>query len=428
MLLLVPGLRADMGGSGAEAALFGALGHTPTRRYAAAWAQTPAELISAGSILTGRYPSAIPMCGLYHDGYHPKSEQDRAWCADIPEDVPSLPEVLALYGYRTALFTAGFHGATALADEFQRWEELSPLLPHSDTPWEELRQEITGWWTEDSARPRLAVVVVPELMPMCRVSLADAMGLGERWHQRLAEPEFDVDPGQVYGAYDAAGAAAGRELGALMTALSDSPRPVWTALSSTNGLSLLGTEGRLEDGVPYITNNYVLERTVHVPLALFGPGEASPTDGALVELIDLFPTFAALAGAVPPANLPGRDLLSDAPDPRPYAYAEFGEFLALRKGSRLLSFRSFQHHPSSLDPDLDKLLKLEPPEPNAFSLYDLSADPLQENDLAPQQPKQAAALKAKMIEVRGSVAAVPDDGLNAQRLWELRMAPSQGYW
>jgi arylsulfatase len=55
------------------------------------------------------------------------------------------------------------------------------------------------------------------------------------------------------------------------------------------------------------------EALVHVPLMVRVPGRRPERRQELASLLDVFPTFAALAGGQAPPTLRGRDLLSDAP-------------------------------------------------------------------------------------------------------------------
>lgn len=424
VLILVPGLRADPPGvEAAEAALLAGIEDQPTRRYLAAYSQSSAGFVSAGSLLTGRYPSAVPLCGLFQDGRHPLDEDNRAWCAAIPEGVYTLPETLGIYGYRTALFTAGFHGAGILAPEFQTWRDVSGLVAHRETPWEDLEGAISQWWSASEDQPRLAVVILPELMPACRPALLDGLGL------EVAEPAralSEAERQRALGAYTDTARRAGARLGELVRDMGWS-EDTWVAISSTNGLSLTETSGIYEDKLAFVTDAWLVDRTVRVPLALYGPGEPRPAERGPVELLDLFPTFAALAGAVPPAGLTGRDLLGGDTEEQPSAYSEFGEFLTYRRGSMMLGFRSFQHHPSSLDPDLTAILTREFPELHAFILHDVARDPFQRRPIE-DRPQILDRLRQEMIAVRTGPASVPPDAMDAERLWQLRMTPSQGYW
>ena len=140
-------------------------------------------------------------------------------------------------------------------------------------------------------------------------------------------------------------------------------RPRWTVLSALHGLSV-GEDSGCRSPEQLRANSHIvlLDRTLRVPLLVYGPSPAGQTmtiDDP-VELIDIVPTFTALAGAVPPAGLDGSDLLGEV-DPEGVAYAEFGDMLALRHRGTLLTFRSQLHGVTSADPRLtDRLLGTAP--------------------------------------------------------------------
>ncbi len=424
VVLLVPGLAADLGGTpGAEAALLNAFG-PPTVRFSAAYSQSPAPFVSLGSLLTGMYASALPMCGLYDDGMHPVDTTDRAWCATIPQNRHTLPDVLGIYGYRTALFTSGLHGAEVYTPQFQTHVELNGLWPHRETPWTDLSSTFDDWWNAGDA-PHFAVLALPELMPTCRPELLAATGL-----QAGAMP-VPGSPSNGGAAMAAESGKVGAQVAAILKALPSS-RPRWVVLSSTNAVSMTASTG-LAGGnvVPSLSNNFLLERTVHVPLAIYGPTPVTETRQVdqVVELTDLFPTLAKLAGALPPAGLPGEDLLAiTTPDPNAWAYAEFGEFLALRQGPLMLSFRSYQHHPTAMDPQLTQALLAARDVQHSFRLHDVTTDPWQATDLSAAQSARFEELRKLLITIRTGVAAPPDGSLDPRKLWDLRMSPSQGYW
>ena len=98
ILVLTPGLRADVTTPGAEQALFEGLSALPWRRFTQAYAQSCSPHTSMGSLLTGLYPSAIPLCGSYAgDSLVPNSEES-PWCSELPERRYTLPEVVELEG------------------------------------------------------------------------------------------------------------------------------------------------------------------------------------------------------------------------------------------------------------------------------------------------------------------------------------------
>ena len=64
----------------------------------------------------------------------------------------------------------------------------------------------------------------------------------------------------------------------------------------------------------------------------------------------------------------------------------------------------------------------------ALESYDVASDPLQRTNLRQTDPERFRAMRTRMIKLRTTVAAVPAEEMSPERLWELRMAPSDGYW
>ena len=229
---------------------------------------------------------------------------------------------------------------------------------------------------------------------------------------------------------DKLGAGTKRVLDALQTRPG---RERWTAVSSLHGLSLLEPQGFNDEPVDTWDHNTLLDRTLRVPLLLAGPG--IPAEGAtqeqIVELADLFPTFATLAGATPPAELHGEDLLAitSPGDPRAWAYAELGDMLTVRQADLMLVFRTFLHDRPSLDPELDKLLRESHPSQVPFyTMHDVVADPGQHVDLCRSQPRELDRMRALMQAIRNGPGAVAPDSMDAQKVWDLRMSRTQSYW
>lgn len=426
VLLLVTGLRA--GGDGAEAAFWSGMGRTPRLRFANAYAQASAPFTSLGSLLTGRYVGSIPMCGRLLAGERAPTEAQQAWCARIPEDRHTLPEVLGVYGYHSALVTAGVPGAKALATGFQK---------HSTAEsWDGAVSAAVDWWTESPRAPRLLVVVLGDggKQILGRDELPRFPERKLQWLEPVSADiaQIAVDPDTALGAYKAGAAQAGRHLGSVLAAVtSDSARPTWTIAGSTSGVSLTERSGFHSSPVPLLTDNLLLERTIHVPLGIFGPGSESVAEvvAPIVELVDVFPTMAAWAGAVVPAGAIGTDLTAE-PRADGLAYGEFGDMLSVREGEHLLVFRCTLHNATSLDPGITtRLVDDRAAVPSQFySLHDVVQDPLQRTDVRASEPEVFDAMRRQLIALRTGPAAIPDGAISPERLWALRMAPSDGYW
>jgi arylsulfatase A-like enzyme len=108
------------------------------------------------------------------------------------------------------------------------------------------------------------------------------------------------------------------------------------------------------------------EETIRVPLIVVGPGIPAERRSDLAQHIDLLPTIAALMGASPPSDLPGRDLFATrhASDAVSEIVAGFGDTgagrgtIALRAGDA-------------------KLIRT----PETSELYDLARDPREQANL-----------------------------------------------
>jgi arylsulfatase A-like enzyme len=408
--------------------------------YTSAYAQSPSSFVSLGSVLTGRYPTAIPMCGL---PVLDDDDEERPWCAAIPPERHTLPEVLGLYGYRTALLYANLPAGEVFAPEFHEVHDLTVDRADSRADWEALHRVAQEFWRRDHDKPHLLVVVVGDLVLSQRPDLEARTG----WSgtvPKLVEPMLAQqpelaqavtgpdDPEQLYASYHQAihGLAGGiHGLQRLLAETSDRPR--WLIVAGLNGINLGERGGGAEDHPTWGDNPLLLERTVHVPL-LFVP----PTPGEErritqpVELVDLFPTLATLAQAMPPAGLPGQDLLEEPfpEDPQAWAYASHGDMLALRQGAMMYSVRGLFHNGTALDPEVTDLLFKAQEAEELRHLHHVIEDPLQQTELREAHPQELHRMHELMVAIRTGAAATPEESLTPQRLWELRMTRSEGYW
>jgi arylsulfatase A-like enzyme len=425
-LLLVAGLRTDTQGTdGATAALRQALPQ-PSIEYDQLYTQSSAPFSSVGSILTGRYPGAIPLCNRLLSGEHKKTEAQQAWCARLPDGIHTLAGMLGIYGYKSLLVSADFPGAQALSLGFSHHAEVGS--------WSEVAQEVEGWWAANADGPRLVVVLLGD---------GAKTVLGQPALQRFPEHRLqwletvtpdvarvDLDPAEVRVAYKAGATAAGKVFGGVLsTVRGGQVRPAWSFVGSTSGMSLDERTGFGDAPVPLLTDNILLDRTLRVPLLVYGPEPGSRVSSEPVEGIDILATMASLAGAVTPAGASGTNLLNPA-GRSGEAYAEFGDMIALRKGQYLLVFRCSLHNSTSLDPTITEQLQapLESVPMGHYALYDVRVDPMQTKNLRRQAPEQVASMRKRMLAIRTGAAGVPAGTITPQRLWALRMAPSEGYW
>jgi hypothetical protein len=468
VVVLVSGLRADPPGEpGAEAAFLEPFADEITVLATAAYAQSPDPVVSLGSVLTGRYPSAIPICGSVRRGEG--SGLEEAWCHRLPEGVESLPGVLAHYGYRSALVHS-LGPVPGLAEAF----DLELAVEPGATAWDTVRGPVDTWWDGMDVSPRLLVLQLgdldlprrPELLAALGPEAQDWAGLGPlapalapgrpRAQERLPPRRPPCTPlaGQQVGEPVVWDALAGgevdheRQRSELLTitrveaarlgralhrelALLDSGRPRVVVLAGLHGMSIGELGGTLADEAELLWSDRVVDRTVHVPLAIVAPAGAPPrVVDQPVELVDLLPTLLARAGAVFPHGVPGQDLLGPAwreDLDGEVAYVEYGDMLALRRGDLLLTMRAMVHNISSLDPYLTEVLAC-PGLVGGLSLHDVRADPLQAVDLLETHQAEAEALEALMLERRNGPGAPAEAVLQDDHLLQLRLTQADGYW
>lgn len=128
----------------------------------------------------------------------------------------------------------------------------------------------------------------------------------------------------------------------------------------------------------------LFEEALRSPLIIRAPGqkESSAKSNQIVETIDLFPTLADLAGIAPPASLDGKSLRPILEDPKAAS-----DGIAAGAWQDKLTIRNdrFRLIVSRKDPDY-------------VELYDHRADPIEELNVAAEQPAEVASLRGKLEE------------------------------
>lgn len=310
-------------------------------RFERAYAASNFTLASLTGVLTGRYGSATGVTG---------------WDKGLTSDVPTLPEVLGLYGYRTAAFTtdapSGFRPDYGLDRGFQHMEITPPPRNSPDgrfrggvkEPAGAAAQTATSWLgAQPSDTPvflmfhtRTAhfpfVVDPPE-------EGTDPTGVRQLlWEAGQTEAAARPDqamPGMAGGtaqegiveiqredplqtAVNTIGEAAvnvwketyaegvalmDKDVEAMMAAVRLRGRPTVVILVADHGESL-NDHGELLHGDAFF------DGVVNVPLLISVPGigQKGSSRSALVSQVDIVPTVLDLVGAVSPAGIDGMSL------------------------------------------------------------------------------------------------------------------------
>ncbi len=419
------------------------------RSFPLAFSQSNESLFSHASMFSGRYPSeiAVPTYAAY----------------SIPDDAVLVSEILPLYGYTTGAFVAGGHvkGAYGFDEGFAVYEDdhdfgaLFHTVPEA-LDWLEEVQE--PWFLVlhgyDVHRPYQKAGVFAEVFGE-GPSAATLRGLSgtDRVYQGRYYPDFSVerithvtgdpivdpegylriarwaeghdgepvsseDIAAVGDSYDAAVLAADLQLGRFLEEAG--------ARGQLDRTLVIATADHGEDlHVHGLFNHRALLRdsTTRVPLVLWGEGVEQGVDEGLAAAVDIVPTLLGAAGAVPPAGVAGRDLLSAEPAAVHVFQESVMDELSVRSQTHRLVFRGV---PPAFDL-LELALAVAPMQAPHFALYDLRNDPDETTDVLAAQLEVAEELRAAMLRwhrglSRGQPGSVARD---PELLQALR---ARGYW
>lgn len=313
--------------------------------FGTAYAASNFTLASLTAILTGRFGSATGVVG---------------WDKGLVEEVPTLPEILGLYGYATGGFTinaaSGFRPEYGLDRGFQHLEIIEAP---SDNPDGRLPTGPTG--TALSAAPMVSWIEAQDanqrIFAMFHTRTAhfpfvvapptdDPTGIGGLlWSDDLNNDEGPQQRPGVAGGTNVQGVGVSTDPNNLQHALRQAGSPGMTAwrryyaesmgrLDDDLGavVDVLERTGRLEktiivvvadhgeslgDHDEFLHGDSYFDSVVKVPLLIRVPGmtgNASPIQ-PLVSHVDLLPTILGLVGAVSPAGIDGENLIAVMENP-----------------------------------------------------------------------------------------------------------------
>ena len=426
VLVLIGGLRGSGKElAGAEKQFIEQLSLPQARRFTSAYAQTPDVFLSFASLLTGRYTTSVPICGRVNGR---QASQNNRWCHQIPQEIPSLPEVLSHYGYRTLLLNSRFQGAEIFSREFQQHGDSGPTNQLATT-WQYLAQQSQRWWQSNAQHPRLLVVVTTDLVLETRTDLHQSLDVARPQDPRkgIGLTLWGDRPDHTRQQYQQRSAEIGGHIAKLLQPLK-ADKPI-IVVGGLHGISLVENTPFPRQPVSALSSHTLLDRTLRVPLLVHGPGITPAAQHQPVELVDILPTLLAQAGAKNPAGISGWNLLSKNKDPDPVAYSQFGDMRSLRSGPFLLTYRGFVHGAGTLDPRIAEGLNWAMSrERHKLFLHQVEQDPMQRNNVSHNDPQQFLNIYQQLIQREAKLATPPPERLTPDRLQKIRLSAGQGYW
>lgn len=268
-------------------------------RFTHAWSNATFTLPAHAALLTGLLPS--------HAGVMESSDH-------LGTTMPTLPEVLGLYGYQTAAWAA-----TSSASSFRPGEGLERGFASFADGATAKPQFIDAL---DTDKPYFALAHFKDAHPPYGgVDPAEDPRI-QAWVRQLANPDaarlgspaLNLGPligtdanlrKQLYARYDHAVTRADASLGGLLSSLSE------RGLLQHAVIVVLGDHGESlgEGGVH--GHQVATPKVAEIPMIIDLPDGADQamTVDEDVSIVDLFPTIAALTGASAPATLDGRSLV-----------------------------------------------------------------------------------------------------------------------
>jgi choline-sulfatase len=373
VLITIDTLRADrLGAYGykrARTPVFDALARRGAR-FDRAFAAAPITLPSHASLLTGRYPQGH---GARHNGMR------------IGDGVPLLTEAFARSGFATGAFVGAFplDRRFGLTRGFQVYGDRMPR---------------TG---ETIANERPGRAAADEAIAWLRGLGTGRFFLWVHFFEPHAPYGAPGDTRPVEERYDDEIAEADRQAGRVLDALGDAARDSVIVIAADHG-EAFGEHGEIAHSI------FIYDTTLRVPLVVAGPEIGARTVESPVSLVDVAPTLARLAG-LEPFDADGVDLspaLKGGTVTDRQLYAESFAPLLDFGWNPLRSVRQ------------DGWKVIDAPRPE---LYQVSADPDEQRDVAASETARLAALREIVDRYSSASLAArpPADRESAARLQAL---------
>jgi arylsulfatase A-like enzyme len=429
LVILIDTLRADhVGAYGYERATTPEIDRQLAQRgvlFERAYAQAPWTLPSVASLFTGVQPGRF------------LAAQMAAF--SLPDDLASLPELMAARGYATAGFVANptLHAGIGFARGFATFYNPPLTLESMKRGADDLTPRVEAWLRAHQRQPFFLYAhyidphdpyLPPTLEGKRSPFLPDYAGpvTGDWVHGvyngRLTLPDPARDVPQMVALYDAEIAYVDRHVGRLLDALDPEILARTLVLVTSDHGEELFDHGGWKHG------QTLYEEQIRVPLVLRWDGRLEPArrEAAPVALLDVLPTLAAAAGIERRAEWQGIDLLAGlergVPARRPIVarhHASGPLRAAVISGDRKLVLFNRAEAFTPGDPLSAHLWRLDLGRLRRAERYDLSADPGERNNL--ERGDQAAspavgeleALLFEELDQQGPGTRVVAHGLGA---------------
>jgi arylsulfatase A-like enzyme len=370
---------------------------------------------SVASIMTGKYAVEHGVRTIYNR---------------LSDDEVTLAEILKAHGYRTAAFVGsapvdhrfGFSQGFDLYDD----DMTTPYLlgkaaepardewfdagPPYRLRWTVARLKTTGYRPDD--------LVANEATDWLRSDPHEPFFLWVHFlgpHEKIPRTpkgsEASLSPADIYDrdAYDLDVTAVDRQVGRVLSAIrrAASPENTVVVFHSDHGQTFFEhrTPGHGFD---------VYDTTARIPLIVRLPGRerASERVTRLVRNVDIFPTLLSLAGVRDLPEVSGRDLLAIRAARPDHTYLEsyriaFSPLTSVveqdgvkrrvvwgHRGIRTPRWKLIVREPVTADRGKLQVLQGRNPWGPLVELYDLSADPREQRNVAPAEPKRVAEMRA----------------------------------
>jgi arylsulfatase A-like enzyme len=362
LLITIDSLRADMpwAGYGRDIAPVLTAFESKAVSYTRAYSIASSTALSVAGLLAGRYPSELERSGYFFSSY--------------PESVLMFPELLQKAGVRTLTAHAHFYfGRAGFRQGFDAYEIVPGLSVNNLTD-----TNITS----------------PQHLELAKKLLSDKANTDKTFFAwfHLLDPHDQYMPHEGIGPYgktsrdryDAEVTFVDQHVGKLLEFVDQQPWGKNTAVivSSDHG-EAFGEHKMQRHGFE------IYEMLVHVPLLIRAPGLTPRRIDTPRSAIDLAPTVLELTGVPAEASFHGKSLV---PELYGHAAEERDVIVDLPRTSDNDRRRALIHGQYKF---------LEYGNNDAFGLYDVVADPLEQKDLKRQNKELFEEMKERYKKATG---------------------------